>query len=81
VEKGLCFLYLGTVVEFLELVELCKGLIVKPCLLTSEVFKGLSNPRQIRDHDLWVKGTTTTECKIGIAVMLTVMSGSGLSHD
>jgi hypothetical protein len=37
------------------LVGLCKGLVVSPCLLTMVVFKGLQNPRQIKDHDLWVK--------------------------
>jgi hypothetical protein len=39
----------------LMLVEHWKGLVVSPCLLTLVVFKGLHNPRQIRDHDLWVK--------------------------
>jgi hypothetical protein len=46
VEKGLCFLRPETVVGFLKLVELCKGLVVSPCLLTLVVFKGLRNPRQ-----------------------------------
>jgi hypothetical protein len=30
---------------------------------------------------LWVKGTTSTECKTGILAELTVMSSSGLSND
>jgi hypothetical protein len=30
---------------------------------------------------LWVKGTTSVECKTGILVVLAVMSSSGLSHD
>jgi hypothetical protein len=30
---------------------------------------------------LWVKGTTSAECKTGILAELTVMSGSGLSDD
>jgi hypothetical protein len=51
----LCFLRSETVAGFLMLVELCKGLVVSPCLLTLVVFKGLRNPRQIRDHDLWLK--------------------------
>jgi hypothetical protein len=33
-----------TAVGFLELVELCKGLVVNHCQLTLEVFKGLYNP-------------------------------------
>jgi hypothetical protein len=30
---------------------------------------------------LWVKGTTSAECKTGILAVLAVMSSSGLSHD
>jgi hypothetical protein len=30
---------------------------------------------------LWVKNTTSAECKTGILVVLVVMSSSGLSHD
>jgi hypothetical protein len=41
------------VASFLELMELCKGLVVIPFLLTLIVF--LRNLRQIRDHELWVK--------------------------
>jgi hypothetical protein len=44
-----------TVTGSLMLVELWKGLVVSPCLLTLAVFKGLRNPRQIRDHGLWIK--------------------------
>jgi hypothetical protein len=62
--KGLCFLRPGTIVGFLELVELCKGLVESPCLLTSVVFKGLCKPRQIRDHNLWVKGITMQSVKL-----------------
>jgi hypothetical protein len=46
---------LETVAGSFKLVELWKGLVVSPCLLTLVVFKGLRNPRQIRDHDLCVK--------------------------
>jgi hypothetical protein len=45
---------LETVADSLMLVKLWKGLIVSPCLLILVVFKGLHNPRQIRDRDLWV---------------------------
>jgi hypothetical protein len=41
-----------TIADFLILVELCKGLVVNPCLLTLVVFKGLRNPGQKGDHDL-----------------------------
>jgi hypothetical protein len=44
-KKDLCFLRVGTVVSFLELVELDKGLIVYPRQLTLEVFKAPINPR------------------------------------
>jgi hypothetical protein len=30
---------------------------------------------------LWVKDTTSTECKTGILAVLAVMSSSRLSHD
>jgi hypothetical protein len=30
---------------------------------------------------LWLKGTTSAECKTGILAELTVMSSSGLSDD
>jgi hypothetical protein len=32
-------------------------------------------------HYLWVQGTTSAECKIGILAVLVVMSSSGLSDD
>jgi hypothetical protein len=54
-EKGLYSLLHETIAGFPKQVELCKGLVVSPCLLILVVFKGLPNPRQIRDHDLWVK--------------------------
>jgi hypothetical protein len=38
-------LCLETVAGFSMLVELCKGLVVNPCLLTLVVFKGLHNLR------------------------------------
>jgi hypothetical protein len=44
-----------TVVSFLNLVELCKNLVVNPRQLILEVFKGPYNLRQKREHDLWVK--------------------------
>jgi hypothetical protein len=43
-----------TVAASLMLVELCKGIVVSPCLLTLIVFTSLRKPRLIRDHDLWV---------------------------
>jgi hypothetical protein len=30
---------------------------------------------------LWIKGTTSAECKTGKLAVLAVMSSSGLSHD
>jgi hypothetical protein len=57
--SGEGFLYRPLLPDFvagsLMLVELCKGLIVRPCLLTFVVLKSLRNQRQIRDHDLSVK--------------------------
>jgi hypothetical protein len=38
--------HLEFVARFLMVVELCKDLIVKPCELTLELFKGPYNPRQ-----------------------------------
>ena len=48
--------------EQLILGNLCKGLVVKPMPLTSEVFKGVINPGIYGGHDLWVKCTTSAEC-------------------
>jgi hypothetical protein len=42
--------------------NLCKGSVVKPCLLTLVVFEGLIDPRQKRDHGSWVKCATSAEC-------------------
>ena len=39
------------------------------------MFKGLANPGDTGEHELWVKCTTSTECKTDISVMLTVKSG------
>jgi hypothetical protein len=55
VQKFICTLLLETVAGFPKLLELCKGLVVSPCLLTLAVSKGLYNPRQLRDHDIFVK--------------------------
>jgi hypothetical protein len=58
-----------------------KSHVVKPWLLTSEVFKGPYNPRQ-RDHDSWVKSATSVECyKTDISSMLMVMSSLGILFD
>ena len=40
-----------------------------------EVFKGLANPGDSGGHELWVKCTTSAECKTDISAVLTVMSG------
>jgi hypothetical protein len=55
VEKSICFLLPKTEAGFLILVELYKGLVVSPWLLTLVVIKGMRNPRQKGDHGLWVK--------------------------
>ena len=39
------------------------------------MFKGLANPGDTGEHELWVKCTTSEECKTDISVMLTVKSG------
>ena len=39
------------------------------------MFKGFANPGDIGEHELWVKCTTSAECKTNISVVLTVMSG------
>jgi hypothetical protein len=62
--------------------NLCKGYIVRPCLLTLGVFKGPYNPRQKGNHDSWVKCATSAEClKTDISAVLAVMSGQGSSSD
>ena len=38
------------------------------------MFKGLANPGDIGEHELWVKCTTSAECKTDISAVLTVMS-------
>jgi hypothetical protein len=47
---------------FLKLVELCKGLVVLPCLASLV--------------EVYGSGLLLAECKTGISAMLTVMSGS-----
>ena len=39
------------------------------------MFKGFANPGDIGEHELWVKYTTSAECKTNISAVLTVMSG------
>ena len=39
------------------------------------MFKGFANPGDIGEHELWVKCTTSAECKTNISAVLTVMSG------
>ena len=39
------------------------------------MFKGLANPGDTGEHELWVKCTTSAECKTNISAVLTVMSG------
>jgi hypothetical protein len=53
---------------FLKLVELWKDHVVLPCLVSSVEMNGTSRPL-----GKWV---AWLECKTGISVMLTVMSGS-----
>jgi hypothetical protein len=57
-----------TVAGFLKVVELCKGLVVLPCLTSLVEVYGKS-----RSLDKWA---TSAECKTGISAVLTVMSGS-----
>ena len=39
------------------------------------MFKGLANPDDTGEHELWVKCTISAECKTDISAVLTVMSG------
>ena len=39
------------------------------------MFKGFVNSGDIGEHELWVKCTTSGECKTDISVVLMVMSG------
>jgi hypothetical protein len=66
---------------FLKLVELCKGLVVLPYLVASVEMMGLLDPLTNGYHDLWVKATTSIECKTGILAVLAVKSSSELLHD
>jgi hypothetical protein len=62
--------------------NLCKGYVLRPCLLTLGVFKGPYNLRQKGNHGLWVKCTTSTESyETDISAVLVVMSGQGSSSD
>jgi hypothetical protein len=54
--------FLETIVGFLKLVELCKGLVVLPCLASLVDVYGIHDP--------------LAECKTGILAVLTIMSGS-----
>jgi hypothetical protein len=78
----LALLFLKTVAGFLKIVELCKGLVVLPCLASwIDVYGGPYNPVADGQHDLWVQSTTSAKCKTGILAVLAEMSSSGLSHD
>jgi hypothetical protein len=66
---------------FLKLVELFKGLIVLPCLASSVEVYEIHDPVAYGYHDLWVKGTSSVECKTGTSAMLTIKSDSGLLYD
>jgi hypothetical protein len=50
---ALCFL--ETVASFLKLVELCKGLVVLPCLASLVEVYGIHDPLADGKHYLWVK--------------------------
>jgi hypothetical protein len=63
-------LFLETVAGFLKLVELGKGLIVLLCLASLVEVYGSRDPLADGWHDLWLQGTTSAECKIGILVVL-----------
>jgi hypothetical protein len=68
---------LETVAGFLKLVELCKGLIVVPCLASLvEVYGVRSTPWQMGNTTCGLRCATSAECKTGILAVLTVMSGS-----
>jgi hypothetical protein len=68
---------LETVAGFLKLVELCKGLIVVPCLASLvEVYGVQSTPWQMGNTTCGQRCTTSAECKTSISAVLTVMSGS-----
>jgi hypothetical protein len=54
--KGfLCSLLPETIVCFLKLVELWKGLIVLPCLASLVEVYGIYDPMVYWYHDLWIK--------------------------
>jgi hypothetical protein len=69
--------FLETIAGFLKLVELCKGLVVVPCLASLEEVYGVrSTPWQMGNTTYGQRCTTSVECKTGISAMLTVMSSS-----
>ena len=39
------------------------------------MFKGFANPGDSGGHELWVKCTTSAECKTDVSAVLTVMTG------
>ena len=39
------------------------------------MFKGLANPGDTWEYELWVKCTTSAECKTDVSAVLTVKSG------
>ena len=39
------------------------------------MFKGFANSGDLEKHELWVKCTTSAECKTDISAVLTVTSG------
>jgi hypothetical protein len=77
-EGFLQVLFLETVAGFQKPVELCKGLVVLPCLASLVEVYGTHDPLADGKHDLWVQGRTSAECKTGILAELTVKSSSGL---
>jgi hypothetical protein len=54
---------------------------VYPWPFTSVVKIGFVQPRLERDHDSWVKCTTSAVLETGISAELTVKSGLGILFD
>jgi hypothetical protein len=48
-------LLIETVAGFLKLMELCKGLVVLPCLASSVEVYGIHDPMVDGYHDMWLK--------------------------
>jgi hypothetical protein len=58
-------------------VELCKGLVVLPCLASLvEVYGARTTPWQMGNMTCGKRCATSAECKTGILAVLTVMSSS-----